>query len=100
MQPSEDARQQHTAQDEASERGQQSGQIVGWDAQSDYPWKNLGIPSWRPHKNPTPERLNFWLERSSSRAAWLLGCALVLFALASGALLLRHLSRAHRNQMR
>jgi hypothetical protein len=71
---------------------------ASWDAQSDYPWKSLGIPSWRPNKNPTPERLNFWLERGSSGAAWLLQCALVVFALASGALLWRELSRAQRNQ--
>jgi hypothetical protein len=64
---------------------------ASWDAQADYPWKSLGIPSWRPVKDPTPKRLDFWLERGSSRAAWLLEFALVLLTLASGRALLRQL---------
>jgi hypothetical protein len=66
---------------------------ASWDAQSDYPWKGLGIPSWRPRKDPTPPRLDFWLERGSSRTAWLLEFALVSMTLVSGRSLLRRLSR-------
>lgn len=50
-----------------------------WDAQSDYPWKSLGISSWRPSEDPTPKNLNFWLSSSSSNAAWWL--SLIVFAL-------------------
>jgi hypothetical protein len=66
---------------------------ASWDAQSDYPWKGLGIPSWRPNKDPTPPQLDFWLERGSSRTAWLLEFALVSMTLASGRSLLRRLPR-------
>jgi hypothetical protein len=49
-----------------------------WNAGSDYPWRSLGIPSWRPQEDPTPSRLDFWIERGSSVAAWTLEVVLVL----------------------
>jgi hypothetical protein len=53
----------------------------GWSDDSDYPWRKLGIPAWRPRSDPTPARLNFWVDGKSSRAAWLLEGALVLATL-------------------
>ncbi|MET0388091.1 MAG: hypothetical protein ABW321_19120 [Polyangiales bacterium] len=60
-----------------------------WRRSSSYPWKSLGIPSWRPRRDPTPRRLNYWVDTTSSKAAWCLELELFVTVLASGYFLFR-----------
>jgi hypothetical protein len=64
-----------------------------WTEQSYYPWRGLGLLSWRPDSDPTPAHLDFWIDASSSRAALLVETALGLLALGLGALLWQHVRR-------
>jgi len=68
-----------------------------WNAESYYPWRSLGIPSWRPQEDPTPSRLDFWIDRNSSVAAWILEIALLLGTGVLAVLLTRDLI-THRQQ--
>jgi hypothetical protein len=49
-----------------------------WSRDSDYPWRSLGIRAWRPNHDPTPARLNFWIDGEASRAARVLECSLLV----------------------
>jgi hypothetical protein len=64
-----------------------------WTEQSYYPWRSLGILSWRPEGDPTPAHLDFWIDASSSRAALMVETALGLLALALGVMLWQHVRR-------
>jgi hypothetical protein len=68
-------------------------QQPAWNDASYYPWRSLGIRSWRPRGNPTPEHLDFWLDEHASRAAVLLEIALGVSTLALGMSLLHHVRR-------
>jgi hypothetical protein len=70
-------------------------QKPGWNKHSYYPWKSLGIGSWRPHGDPTPKELDFWLDSRSSRSAALIELALGLWTLAFGVWLLLRVRAAH-----
>jgi hypothetical protein len=61
-----------------------------WNDDSYYPWRSLGIRSWRPRGNPTPKHLDFWLDEQASRTAVLLEVTLGLSTLVLAMLLLRH----------
>ncbi len=52
-----------------------------WTQRSYYPWRNLGIPAWRPRHDPTPKTLDLWLSQGGPLAT---GLALALSALALG----------------
>lgn len=41
-------------------------------AASNAPWESLGIKAWLPHNDPTPKRLDYWLDLNSSSLAWTL----------------------------
>ncbi|MFI5309553.1 MAG: hypothetical protein ACHQ53_19510, partial [Polyangiales bacterium] len=55
-----------------------------WTESSDYPWKSLGIPAFRPRQDPTPKHLDLWTTNASPLV---IGLASVFAALtlASGA---------------
>jgi hypothetical protein len=53
-----------------------------WTNPSYYPWQSLGIGSWRPHGDPTPKELDFWLDSRSSRSATRIALALGVSTLA------------------
>jgi hypothetical protein len=62
------------------------------------PWKSLGIRSWRPKYIPTPERLNFWVDGTSSRAAIALQIVFALATVALAVALVWQLRRAGRSE--
>ncbi|HEX4352788.1 MAG TPA: hypothetical protein VHZ95_07745, partial [Polyangiales bacterium] len=64
-----------------------------WKADSDYPWRSLGIPNWRPLENPTPKRLDFWLDARSSPGALSLELLLAISTLWLAAALARELAQ-------
>ena len=35
-----------------------------WGENSWYPWESLGLPGWRPHRDPMPPSLNHWSDGS------------------------------------
>ena len=59
-----------------------------------YPWKSLGVRSWRPKNVPNPEKLNFWIAGGASRRAWVFEGLFALATLVLGVLLVRELRRA------
>ena len=71
----------------------------GWSRDSDYPWRSLGIPAWRPRHDPTPARLNFWIDREASRAAWALAGTLLLATSILAWLLFRCIRARARNSL-
>jgi hypothetical protein len=72
-------------------------QEPSWSVNSYHPWQSLGIRAWRPHGDPTPPELDFWLDARSSRTAVLIEIALGLATLVLAARLLHQLraSRVH-----
>jgi hypothetical protein len=56
-----------------------------------HPWQSLGVRSWRPRSDPTPERLAYWVDRDASRAAWLVQATLALLSALFAVLLARQL---------
>lgn len=54
-----------------------------------HPWQGLGVRSWRPRSDPTPKRLNYWLDREASRRAWQVEAAFALSSLLLAWLLMR-----------
>ncbi len=63
-----------------------------------HPWQSLGVRSWRPKYVPSPERLNFWVDRTSSGAAVGLQVAFAFLTLALAGALLWQLRRAGRGE--
>jgi hypothetical protein len=64
----------------------------GWDADSDYPWRSLGIDAWRPRHDPGPKYFNFWFHEPGAGAL----IALNLAALAASLVWFGRLFRAVR----
>jgi hypothetical protein len=63
----------------------------GWDRSSDYPWKSLAIEAWWPRTNPTPPRLDLWLDSRSPKSALMTEFACVAAAVLCSWRLRRHL---------
>ncbi|HKU43674.1 MAG TPA: hypothetical protein VJR89_36195, partial [Polyangiales bacterium] len=59
-----------------------------------YPWVSLGVRSWRPKEVPNPERLNFWIDGSSTTKAWVWLWLLALATIGLGVALVWQLRRA------
>jgi len=59
-----------------------------------HPWQGLGVRSWRPRSDPTPEHLNYWVDREASPAAWGVEASFALLSVLSAALLARSLRRS------
>jgi len=69
-----------------------------WTVNSYHPWQSLGLRAWRPHGDPTPTELDFWLDGRSSRTAVLVELGLGLGALLLAAWLLHQLRTARSPQ--